>query len=262
MKYALIGEKLSHSLSKVLHNEFFSVINEKSTYDLIEIEKDNFDCVFKDVLKKGYTGINVTIPYKFKVMDYLDKIDDAAKKIGAVNTICFEDGVKKGYNTDFYGLIATYERFNVKIKDKDVVILGTGGASKAVEKSVEHLGAKSITYVSRDKSKKLNYKVIDYLDKITGDVLINSTPVGMYPKMDLAPVCDTSSFSDVVDLIYNPYETLLLKNAKKSGANTVNGLYMLVAQGICSQQLWHKKEFDKSIIDKIYEKIKDEIKVN
>lgn len=260
MKYALIGEKLSHSLSKVLHNEFFRIIGEQSIYDMIEISKDNFDAEFKKVLSKGYTGINVTIPYKFAVMDYLDEIDDAAKKIGAVNTICTGDCLK-GYNTDFYGLIATYERFGVKIKNKDIVILGTGGASKAVEKSCEHLGAKSITYVSRDKAKKLNHKVIDYSEKICGDVLINSTPVGMYPKMDLSPLPDTSCFSDVVDLIYNPNETLLLKNAKKHGANTVNGLYMLVAQGICSQMLWHGKEFDKKIIDDIYDVLKNKIKV-
>ena len=214
MKYALIGEKLSHSLSKVLHNEFFKLINENSTYDLIEIDKDNFDDEFKKVLNFGYDGINVTIPYKFKVMDYLDEIDISAKKIGAVNTISFENGIKKGYNTDFYGLLATYKKFGVEIENKDVVILGTGGASKAVEKSVEYLNAKSITYVSRDVSKKLNYKVVDYTEKISGDVLINATPVGMYPKTDAMPEIDISPFLDVVDLIYNPYETLLLKNAK------------------------------------------------
>lgn len=259
MKYALIGEKLSHSLSKVLHNEFFKIINENSTYDLIEINKDNFDFEFKKVLSMGYDGINVTIPYKFDVMDYLDKIDISAKEIGAVNTISFENGIKKGYNTDFYGLLSTYKKFGVEIKNKDVVILGTGGASKAVEKSVEHLGAKSITYVSRGASKKLNYKVIDYTEKISGDVLINATPVGMYPKVSDMPKIDILPFNDVLDLIYNPYETLLLKNAKKLKKNSVNGLYMLVAQGICSQKIWHNKEYDNKIIDEIYEKIKNEV---
>lgn len=253
MRYALIGEKLGHSLSKVLHGYFFDIIGENSTYDMIEINSDNFDSEFKRVLNENYDGINVTIPYKFKVMDYLSGIDESAKKIGAVNTICKN---LKGFNTDFYGLLQTYKRFGIKIKDRNVVILGTGGASKAVEASCEHLCAKSITYVSRDKSKKLKHKVVDYSESICGDVLINATPVGMYPKTDACPIDDISSFDDVMDLIYNPKKTLLLKNAK--GKNTVNGLYMLVAQGICSQGLWHNTVYDKKIIDEIYEKMMGE----
>ena len=259
MKYALIGEKLSHSLSKVLHNEFFKITLEDSVYDLIEIDKSNFESKFKEVLNMGYNGINVTIPYKFDVMDYLDEIDLSAKKIGAVNTISFENGIKKGYNTDFYGLLYTFKKFGVEIKNKDIVILGTGGASKAVEKSVEYLGAKSITYVSRNTSKKLGYKVVDYSEKISGDVLINATPVGMYPNIDAMPKIDISPFLSVVDLIYNPYETLLLKQAKNMGKNSVNGLYMLVSQGIYSQKLWHNKQYDDKIINEIYEKIKNEV---
>ena len=259
MKYALVGEKLSHSLSKVLHNEFFKMTLQDAVYDLIEIEKDNFDNEFKKVLTLGYDGINVTIPYKFKVMDYLDEIDEFARQIGAVNTISFENGIKKGYNTDFYGLLYTYNKFGVEIKNKDIVILGTGGASKAVEKSAEYLNAKSITYVSRFASKKLNYKVVDYSYKISGDVLINATPVGMYTKVSDMPKIDILPFNDVLDLIYNPYETLLLKTAKNMGKNSVNGLYMLVAQGICSQKIWHNKEYDDTIIDGIYEKIKNEV---
>lgn len=255
MRYALIGEKLTHSLSKPLHMHFFDIIGEKSSYDLIEIKKDEFDSEFKRVLNEDYSGINVTIPYKFAVMDYLSRIDGSAKKIGAVNTICAD---KSGYNTDFYGLLATYERFKVEIKNKDVVIMGTGGASRAVEASCEHLFAKSITYVSRNKDKKEKYKVITYDDKISGDVLINATPVGMYPNVGKSPTDDILDFKDVVDLIYNPSQTLLLKNAKEKGKNTVNGLYMLVAQGVCSQGLWHNTVYDKSITDKIYEKMCEE----
>lgn len=255
MRYALIGEKLEHSLSKKLHTYFFDIIGENSTYDLIEIKKEEFDDEFKRVLNDGYNGINVTIPYKIVVAKHLKHIDDAALKIGAINTITSE---KTGYNTDFYGLLATYERFGVNIKNKDVVILGTGGASKAVEATCEYLSAKSITYVSRNTSKSEKYKVVGYDSKLSGDVLINATPVGMYPNLNASPTDDISPFSDVVDLIYNPSKTMLLKNAGIQSKNTVNGLYMLVAQGVHSQGLWHNKVYDKSITDKIYGRLREE----
>lgn len=255
MKYGLIGEKLGHSMSKILHQKYFDLKNINATYDLIEINKDCFDLEFKKLLSKDYVGLNVTIPYKTKVMPYLDKISPEAEKIGAVNTIKIKDGCITGYNTDFFGLLQTFERYNIEIDGKDIAILGTGGASKAVYEACMHLGAKSVIYVSRERKMHNGILTKTYDEPISGDVLINATPVGMYPNIDMCPV-DSINFDSVVDLIYNPKETLLLKNARLSGKKAVNGMYMLISQGICSQSIWNDTEIEKDIIEKIFNEVK------
>lgn len=226
-----------------------------ATYDLIEINKGNFDAEFKKVLESGYIGINVTIPYKKDVIPYLDKISPEAEKIGAINTIKIENGYLTGYNTDFFGLIQTYERFNIDVKNKTIAILGTGGASKAVFASLSHLGAKEIFYVSRDKKLHDGFFTKTYDENISGDILINATPVGMYPHTNASPL-DKLNFDTVLDLIYNPSETLLLKNARLLNKKYVNGMYMLISQGLCSQSIWNNTEIEKDIIEKIYNEVK------
>ncbi|MBE7038680.1 MAG: shikimate dehydrogenase [Ruminococcaceae bacterium] len=254
-KYALIGEKLTHSMSKVIHTKYFDIKNMDATYDLIEISKDNFDKEFKNLLSRDYVGINVTIPYKTDVIPYLDKISPEAEKIGAINTIKLENGHLTGYNTDFFGLIQTYERYNIEIKDKKVAILGTGGASKAVYATLLHLGAKEIYYVSRDKKMHNGILTKNYNDELSGDVLINATPVGMYPKTNASPV-DDINFDTVIDLIYNPEETLLLKKARLMGKKAVNGMYMLISQGLYSQSIWNNTKTEKDVIEKIFNEVK------
>lgn len=255
MKYALIGEKLTHSLSKVLHEKYFEIKNENSSYDLVEIKKDSFDMEFKRLLKKGYDGINVTIPYKRDVLPYLDYISPEAKKIGAVNTIKIKDGQLFGYNTDFFGIIKTFERYKIDIKNKNVVILGTGGASAAVVAAVLHLGAKSAVFVSRKRKIHCGMLTKTYDEFIFGDVLINATPVGMYPDTFACPI-DKINFSCVFDLIYNPEKTLLLKRAESEGKKAVNGLYMLVSQGIYAQSIWKEIPFENDINEKVFDEVK------
>ena len=204
VKYALVGEKLGHSYSKIIHEKYFKYKNLDCTYDLIEIEKGNLKNKLDQMKNDGYIGYNVTIPYKIDVMNMCDNVLDEAYKIGSINTIKYENGKMIGYNTDYHGLKLALHAHNVEIKNKNIVILGTGGASRAVCALCEDLNCNQITFVSREIKNNLGFKCITYNDKILGDIVINTTPVGMYPETDNTPLNDFCTFQTAVDLIYNP----------------------------------------------------------
>lgn len=256
-KFALIGEKLGHSYSKIIHERYFELSDKiDNTYDLIEIPKDNLKEEFGKI-SKNYTGINVTIPYKLDVMEFLSWISPEAEKIGAVNTVLFTPEGAKGYNTDYFGFKNTLEVNGIEIEGKDVVIAGTGGASKAIVAVCDDLNAKSITFVSIEPEPVPGYKTIRYDDEIRGDVLINCTPVGMYPSTNATPIANLHpDFKAVVDVIYNPSVTTLMKQAQANGAKTVNGLYMLVSQAMYSEGIWNGEDVVKGITDSIYKDLK------
>ena len=158
MKYALIGEKLGHSYSKIIHEKYFSIKSMDSSYDLIEIPADELQARIKSIVNDGYKGFNVTIPYKIDLMNMCSELCEEAEKIGSVNTINISGDKMTGYNTDYHGLRLALEYNGVDIKDKAVVVLGTGGASKAVVALCEDLGAKEITLVSRSPKNDGKYK--------------------------------------------------------------------------------------------------------
>jgi len=219
--YGLIGEKLGHSFSSNIHSSIFSEMNIKGYYHLFEVKRENLKDVVVGLNALGIEGANVTIPYKVDIMKYLDKISEEAKQIGAVNTICIKDGKTVGYNTDYYGFGMMLEKYNVDIKNRKVVILGTGGVSKAVTQYLIDNEVDNIIFVSRNPNKiKVNgFKVIGY-DEIKllekQDIVINCTPCGMYPDIDTSPITKEgiSKFKIVIDMIYNPRETMFLKYAK------------------------------------------------
>ncbi len=255
-KYGLIGGKLGHSFSMGIHESCFDILGETSTYELIETPSEELEDTIKRLKSEKYCGINVTIPHKVAVMEYADEISAEAKSIGAVNTLKFADGKIYAYNTDYYGMKKTFEKFGVNISGKDVYILGTGGAANAVSALCNALGGK-VKLVSRTATEK----AMDYAEfnSITKEgVLINCTPVGMYPNVDEIPTDSVDGFESVVDLIYNPYKTKLLRLAESKGIKAVNGLYMLVAQAVYAESIWHSIELDEKIIDEIYDKMKGE----
>ncbi len=256
MKYALIGEKLKHSFSKIIHEKYFKYKGLNGTYDLVEIPKQNLHSRLMLMKDEGFGGYNVTIPYKIDVMNMCDEVFDEAKKIGSVNTVSLRNGKMLGYNTDYHGLRLSLEKAGVILNGKSAVILGTGGASKAVCVLCEDMGCRDITMVSRSDKTELGYRCITYDDTISGDIIINTTPVGMYPNTGDTPICDFADFEIAVDLIYNPDETLFLKIAKQKGLRTVNGLYMLVAQALYAQSIWQGTKTDTSLIDKIYNEMR------
>ncbi len=257
-KLGLIGEKLGHSYSKIIHERFFELAGKKDyTYDLIEIPMGNLPMEIKRIAGE-YDGINVTIPYKLDVMEFLSYISPEAGKIGAVNTVKFTPDGAYGYNSDYFGFKSTLENNSIEIWGKDVVILGTGGASKAALAVCEDMGAKSIIFVTSGSKTVEGYKTITYDNQIKGDVLINCTPVGMYPNAGVSPIENLDlGFGAVVDMIYNPTITELMKKGEKIGAKTVNGLNMLVAQAIYSEGIWNDEKVDNGIVGTIFDELKE-----
>lgn len=241
MKYALIGEKLGHSFSKIIHNLC------GLEYDLIELNKDQVENFVKS---STYDGFNVTIPYKKQVMEYLDEISPLARLVGSVNTVKREGNKLVGYNTDVSGLEYQIECAGASVKDKNVLILGSGGASLTAIALCKKNGAKSYKIVSR--SGEVNYENC-YNYKQT-EVIINTTPVGMYPNVDGVPI-DIERFSKltaVFDLIYNPIRTKLILRAEKMGLKCSGGLKMLIMQGVKSQEIWLGEKKDPEIIENLF----------
>ncbi len=236
--YALIGEHLGHSHSPQVHSEIFKAMNVEGNYTKIECSKEDLKGLIDDLRNGKYYGFNVTIPYKLEIMKYLDEIDPKAKEIGAVNTVAIKNGKVIGYNTDYYGFKEELEYFNVPCKNKNAYILGTGGASLAVSKSLIDLGA-NVTFVSRN-PKNSNTITYDELAKREIDVLVNATPVGMYPDVDSSPVDENivKNAKYCLDLIFNPEITKFLSYANSK----MNGFYMLVGQAIKSEEIWQDKK--------------------
>ncbi|MBQ8292263.1 MAG: shikimate dehydrogenase [Bacilli bacterium] len=249
MKYGLIGEKLGHSFSKEIHESINTY-----EYEIHEVAKDEFDDF---MIKRDFLAINVTIPYKEKVIPYLDYIDDAAKAIGAVNTIVNQNGKLYGYNTDFLGLRDLVLSKNINAFDKKVVIFGDGGTSKTANAVFKSLGAKSIHHVSLYPSEKAcSYEDAKTLHQDT-EIIVNATPCGMYPNNDdlIMDITGFNKLEAVVDVIYNPLKTPLVRLAEKMNITTSGGLYMLVAQAVYASSVFVNQEYEKDVIDKIYQKI-------
>ena len=267
--YGLLGESLKHSISPMIHSLILKGINEDGTYKLYEVEKQEVKDSINKLKGIGAVGVNVTIPYKTVVMKYIDKISEEANKIGAVNTICFKNKITFGYNTDYTGFGMLLRNNDIDVQNKKAVILGSGGVAKAVLSYLKDNGIGEITIASRGANKtvdihdKKQYEIISYADisKLENkDIIINCTPCGMYPSVDICPIEKSSiaKFSTVVDLIYNPNETMLLKYAKELDKKAVNGLYMLIGQAVAAQELWHDIRISSSIINSIYERVKVE----
>ena len=249
MKYGLIAEHLGHSFSKEIHSMLADY-----TYELKELSPDELD---RFMTGREFNAINVTIPYKQAVMPYLDSISEQARDIGAVNTIVNKSGRLYGYNTDFFGLTALIKRVGVEINGKKIVILGTGGTSKTAYAVARSLGAKEIVTVSRRASGDVITYDEMYKSHIDADVIINTTPVGMFPKIDGTPV-EISKFlslSGVIDAVYNPLRTQLVSDALDRGIAAEGGLYMLTAQAVAACEIFLDKSLYEGAADKVYQRI-------
>lgn len=246
MQYGLIGEKLGHSFSVEIHQMLKS-----HPYMLVELSPNEIETFFA---AKDFSAINVTIPYKTTVIPYLSHISERAREIGAVNTVVNRDGELWGYNTDFYGLCAFIEHAEITLKNKKVAILGTGGTSKTALVVARFLGAKEILLVSRQVGEGvITYEELTELHTNV-EVLINTTPVGMYPNIEDVPV-DISAFSNlsgVIDAVYNPLRTKLILEAKKRGIPAEGGLYMLVAQAVRASELFLDCTYEPDTAERIY----------
>ncbi len=259
IKYGVIGSNLDHSLAPEIHNMFFNIYSLDGAFEKVKVSLEDFNN--KDIhdILIGFKGANVSSPYKVRIISTLDSVSDEVRAIGSVNTINNINGKLIGYNTDAEGFKELLSRNGIKPRGKIFVVMGSGGTAKSVCYYLKDK-AKDIYVVARKKDKDTieGAKVIDYdeLPFIRGDVLINTTPVGMYPDIDKSIVDKTviENFEYIIDLVYNPIFTKFLQIGVKCGKKCIPGLYMLVSQGITSQGYWQGIKLD-SMIPRLYKEI-------
>lgn len=256
MEYGCIGEKLGHSFSKEIHNALADY-----DYSLKELKPQELPEFFS---RRDFKAINVTIPYKQDVIEHLDWISDEARAINAVNTIVNKDGKLYGFNTDYYGLKALIERENVSLENKKVVVLGSGGTSNTAFAVAKDMNSKEVLKVSR--TSREGYITYEELYEKHNDceVVINTTPCGMFPKINVSAV-DLNKLPDVTavfDAVYNPLKSKIILDAKKKNITAVGGLYMLVSQAAFAVEKFIDAPVDSEKVDKIFQSLyKDKMNI-
>ncbi len=261
MKFGIIGYPVQHSLSPILHTTAFKALDLPHSYEGIEVHPTNLRTKFKNLLENGFSGFNVTIPHKQVIMRLLDERSPEATAIGAVNTVVVRDGATIGHNTDVAGILKSLLPLQDELVGKKVMVLGTGGAAHAVMYCLlKYIHPNLVRVASRTMGRAINF--VSEFDKMKGntvlfkqlstkenmlrmvercDLIINTTPVGMSPHLDQSPLGDAVRFRPdqiVMDLIYTPMETTLLRRAREDGARTINGLETLIHQAAEAFKLW------------------------
>ncbi len=259
--YGLIGYPAKHSISPQIHNSAFKILNINAVYLTFEVKKEFLKKALDGVRALGIKGLNVTIPHKVNVIKYIDELSREAALIGAVNTILNDDEKLIGFNTDYTGILKTFEVYNVNLIGKKIVLLGAGGAAKAIAFAIAEKSS-SLTILNRTKRKALNLagelnkklKVNVSANSLTSeslknslkdaDILVNATSVGMAPNINQTLVTKEFLRKDmiVLDVVYNPLETKLLKEAKEAEAKCINGVEMLIQQAAEAFKIWFKIE--------------------
>lgn len=256
--FGLIGSPVSHSISPELHSYLAEKLGIDAAYLAFDVKKEDLKNVFGAFKTMNALGFNVTVPYKIDVIEYLDEIEDYAKNMNSVNTVVNKNGKWYGYNTDGDGFCHYLHIKGCEIKDKNILVIGAGGAALGICYKLAEYGANSITVTSRTKEKVNNilkmvkkYSNTDVYDEIDEkgeyDIIINATPLGMHPYEDKNPCTFMELISEntvCCDLIYNPAKTLFLKEAEKKGAKIINGLGMLIMQGILAFELFNDVKLD------------------
>ena len=238
-KYAVIGNPVKHSLSPELHKLIYKSIGYEADYEKILVKSNQLNNFYNN---NSLDGFNITIPHKIDIIPLLENIDNVAKRIKSVNCI-FQT---TGFNTDWLGIKKSLNKNNISLKDKNCLILGSGGVCRTIIYTLYKVGAKTISIKNRKNSK--NASLMKWVNKlipnnhlpIQTDVIINCTSVGMWPLIDEVPFGLNNFSKDqiVIDTIYNPIETALIKKAKSLGAKTINGLDMFIFQAIESINIW------------------------
>ncbi|MFI2742874.1 shikimate dehydrogenase family protein [Zhouia sp. PK063] len=240
--FGLIGKNISYSFSRGFFSKKFEELHISNTHSYVNFDIDAIEKFTTEIINQpNLVGCNVTIPYKQDIIPFLDELDNTAKEIGAVNTIKFIDGKKIGYNTDCYGFMYDIEKL-IKPHHKKALILGTGGASKAIAYALNQLGV-AFTYVSRN-PKKNEFSYHDLNEEVMSEylVIINCSPVGTFPQINDAPNIPYQYITPkhlAYDLIYNPAETAFLKKFKEHNATICNGMRMLELQAEKAWSIWN-----------------------
>ncbi|MFA7075404.1 MAG: shikimate dehydrogenase, partial [Candidatus Izemoplasmatales bacterium] len=243
--YGLIGKNLSHSFSKEIHNAFGNL-----SYELFNVSD------LKDFLdKKQLKGFNITIPYKTEIINHLDSLDEIAQITNSVNTAILDGNVYRGYNTDYYGFIGLLNFYKLDMYNKKILILGNGSVSNTIVLAVKRQKAKKIVRLCRTIKTDFDDLFSNYEKYSSYDIIINTTPVGMYPHNDDDLLICLEKFMNlelVIDLIYNPLRTKLLIKAENLNIRSINGLYMLVMQAKKAHELFFNKQLPLNLVNKIF----------
>lgn len=274
-KFAVIGHPIGHTMSPFIHNRLFKLSGIQAEYIKLDIAPENLADEYNKVLSK-LDGYNITIPHKQNIIPLIDEIDEKAKMYGSVNTVANIDGAAKGYTTDPDGFLKALDAAGI-VLDGRVVILGCGGVARTMAYEVVLKGLPLLFAVRKEdveiakalcneientvKDAKVSFCLID---KLSGDidVLVNATPLGMFPKIDVQPVSDSviNRCASVFDAVYNPLETVLIRKALANGAKAVGGMSMLVWQAVVAHEKWDGSVYDKEDIAKLCVDSAEELK--
>ncbi|AXI40172.1 MAG: shikimate dehydrogenase [Bacillaceae bacterium] len=273
--YGVIGDPIGHSLSPLIHNDAFDYLNMNARYHAFQVKGEELEQAVKGMKALGIKGFNVTVPHKVSIIPFLDELDESAQLLHAVNTVKNEDGRLIGFNTDGYGFYLSLKEHidNTNPRDLKVLLIGAGGAARAIYTTLAKEGFAFIDIVNRTAERahllkencsyetKGNVYSFQQLDQTSNeyDVIIQTTSIGMKPNIEEKPIELTGRVHGgtvVADIIYNPLKTMLLKEAEKLGLKTVDGVGMFVYQGACAFQIWTNVEPDVSRMKKlVYEKL-------
>jgi len=253
--YGVIGNPIGHSLSPVMHNDAFEHLNMDAHYHAFLVEEAALGEAVKGLKALGISGFNVTTPHKVAIMEYLDEVAPLAEQIGAVNTVVHRDGKLIGYNTDGIGFVRALQSISKEpLQEKRILLLGAGGASRAIYFSLADVGVKAIDIANRTRDKAENLVAgclanvnshalsLEHAAKAQGeyDIIIQTTTIGMHPHVEYTPleIRSLKQGTIVSDIIYNPFETKILGDAKEQGAIIQNGIDMFVYQGALAFEMW------------------------
>lgn len=274
-KFAVIGHPIGHTMSPFIHNRLFKLSGIQAEYIKLDIAPENLADEYNKVLSK-LDGYNITIPHKQNIIPLIDEIDEKAKMYGSVNTVANIDGAAKGYTTDPDGFLKALDAAGI-VLDGRVVILGCGGVARTMAYEVVLKGLPLLFAVRKEdveiakalcneientvKDAKVSFCLIDELSGDI-DVLVNATPLGMFPKIDVQPVSDSviNRCASVFDAVYNPLETVLIRKALANGAKAVGGMSMLVWQAVVAHEKWDGSVYDKEDIAKLCVDSAEELK--
>ncbi len=270
--YLLLGHPVEHSWSPIMHNIALQHYDIEAEYHAVDVRSRELTDLASFLNRASLLGANVTIPYKQSIANYVDFIDASAREIGAVNTIVKNEYQLEGYNTDYAGFTEPLQPYEFELQGASAVVFGTGGAARAIVYGLTEMGVEEIFLVSRSPNGIISYRdnrrvqIVSYENWTSfaeGALLIvNATPLGMDPKIDSSPVRDQEKqyleSKICYDIVYNPVETKFLKQASEAGAQTIDGLEMLIQQGSKSFKLWTGHPFPIKIVrDTLYEKLKN-----
>lgn len=258
-RFAVIGDPIAHTLSPNLHQEVYRQLELDATFEQIHVTPNSLDSFINS---NKLDGFNVTIPHKLSIIPFLKGLNEAAKTIGAVN--CVHNG--KGYNTDWIGFLKAMELNGVDLNGKDCTILGAGGAARAIAYGLVQADVNSILISNRTQTKA--DQLLDWINSIfptnfqskNSDIIINCTPLGMWPDTESMPEVEIQNGQILADTIYNPLETAWLKAGKTKGAKTIDGLDMFIAQGLASADIWFGEKISEKIkLENIKKVLKSEL---